>query len=56
MAGDETSRLASSLETVPSLHSLPRMMPLQIPCPDADQIAKGFPSLSAFMTAIYERL
>jgi hypothetical protein len=32
------------------------MMPLQIPCPDSDQIAKTFPSLSAFMTTLYDQV
>ena len=31
-------------------------MPLPIPRPDADQIAKRFPSLSACMTALYEQV
>src|SRR5437667_7804310 len=57
MAGHETSpRLDRSLETLPSHHSRPRIMPLPIPRPDADQIAKRFPSLSACMTALYEQV
>ncbi len=31
-------------------------MPSQIPCPDAAQLVKKFPSLSAFMAALYENV